>query len=256
MLPTLLRPNIPADVRGEFVIAPHHPDRLRRPVSRPGAVAADQFQQALTWNVFRTLELLAPAFWLRRFHLRLTGDPAAVPAQVLRVSLWQPLQLPPIQRIDGVRPEVLVDVIVETEHAVWTLIVAKSAQAGDVHERMTELIDAGGWLAGAREHYCGAIEEDTDTRIGHSLKKRYGRSSASIQLRSASRGPAGPTLKGVGGMRWRDLAAILRDCEQADNLPAIERALARNTLGWLQKVGIDGGSSDSLKQPPAFAPNL
>jgi hypothetical protein len=135
------------------------------------------------------------------------------------------------------------------------LIAATSSHAGNVHERMTGVIDAGGWLAGAREHYCCAIEEDTSTRIGDSLKKRYGRSSASIQLRSASRGPAGPTLKGVGSMLWSDLAAILRDCEEADNLPAIERALARNTLGWLQKVGIAGGSSESLKQTPALAPS-
>jgi hypothetical protein len=163
-----------------------------------------------------------------------------VPAQVLRVSLWQPLPLPPIQRIDGSRPDVLVDVIVETEHAVWTLLVAGRAQAGNVHERMSEVIDAGGWLAGVREHYLGVIEEDTDTRsIGDLLKQRYARSTASVQLRSASRGPAGPNLKGVGGARWPDLAAILRDCEEADNLPAIQRALARNTLVWLQNVGIE-----------------
>jgi hypothetical protein len=154
MLSNLLRPRIAADVREELVIAPHHPDRLRRPAPRLGAIPDDRFQQTLTWNVFRTLELSAPAFWLRRFLLRLTGDPAAVPAQVMRVSLWQPLPLPPIQRIDGARPEVLVDVMVETEHAVWTLIVAKSAQAGNVHETKTEVIDAGGWLAGAREHFA------------------------------------------------------------------------------------------------------
>jgi hypothetical protein len=222
------------------VVAPHHSDRLRLPAPRRGTITDDRFQQTLTWNVFRTLELLDPAFWLRRFHQRLTGDPSAVPAQVLRVSLWHPLPLPPIQRIDGSRPDVVVDVIVETEHAVWTLIVASRAQAGNVHERTSEVIDAGGWLAGVREHYCGVIEEDTDTRsIGDSLKKRYARSIASVQLRSASRGPAGPSLKGVGGARWRDLAAILRDCEEADNLPAIQRALARNALVWLQSVGIE-----------------
>jgi hypothetical protein len=154
-------------------------------------------------------------------------------------SLWQTLPLPPIQRIDGAKPEVLVDVMVESEHAVWTLVVAKSAQAGDVHERITEVVDAGGWLAGAREHYCGVIEDAADTKFGDSLRKRYGRSSVSIQLQSASRGPAGPSLKGVGGARWQDLAAILGDCEQADNLPAIQRALARNTLVWLQSVGIE-----------------
>jgi hypothetical protein len=240
MMLLALRPNTPADLLEEFVIAPHHPDRLRRPAAKLGAIPDERFQQAVTWNVFRALELLAPAFWLRRFHQRLIGDPSVVPAQVLRISLWQSLPLPPIQRIDGARPDVAVDVIVETEHAVWTLIVAGTAQAANVHQRMTEVIDAGGWLAGVREHYCGVIEDDTDTTsIGDSLKRRYARSTASVQLRSASRGPAGPSLKGLGGARWRDLAAILRDCEEADNLPAIQRAVARNTLVWLQRVGIE-----------------
>lgn len=85
MLPRLLRPQVSADVREEFVIASHHPDRLGRPAARLGAITTDRFHQTVTWNVFRTLELLAPAYWLRRFHLRLTGDPAVVPAQVLSV---------------------------------------------------------------------------------------------------------------------------------------------------------------------------
>jgi hypothetical protein len=240
MLPSLLRPQVPADIREEFVIAPHHPDRLGRPAARNGAIADDRFQQTLTWNVFRTLELLTPAFWLRRFHLRLTGDPDTVPTQVLRVSLWRSLPLPPIQRIDGAQPDVVVDVVVETEHVVWTLIVANRVYESTVHDRVTQVIDAGGWLAGARDHYFGVIEGDSDSgSIGDSLKRRYARSSASFQLRSASRGPARPRLDGLGSVRWNDLAAVLHDCQSSDNLPPIQRVLARNTLVWLQGVGIE-----------------
>jgi hypothetical protein len=144
-----------------------------------------------------------------------------------------------VQRIDGARPDVVVDVVVETEHAVWTLTVANRAYPDDIHERVTQVIEAGGWLAGAREHYSGVVEQDTDARsIAHSLKKRYTRSVASVHLQSASRGPAVPRLDGVGGVRWSDLAVILADCAEGDTLPAIERALARNTLVWLQDVGI------------------
>jgi hypothetical protein len=240
MLPSLLRPQVPADIREEFVIASHHPDRLGRPAARLGAITDDRFHQTLTWNVFRTLELLAPSFWLRRLHLRLTGGSSGTAPQVLRVSLWRSLPLPPIQRIDGGQANVLVDVIVETEHAVWSLIVANQVNAGNVGERVTQVIDAGGWLAGAREHYFGVIERESDAgSIGESLKRRYARSSASLELRSASRGPARPRLDGMGSVRWRDLAAILRDCQHADNLPDIQRALARNTLMWLQSVGIE-----------------
>jgi hypothetical protein len=42
-----------------FVIAQHHPDRLRRPVA-VAAVSDERFQQALLWNISRTLELLTP----------------------------------------------------------------------------------------------------------------------------------------------------------------------------------------------------
>ena len=89
--------------RLRFVIAPHHPDRLRRPAAAMGVLCEEAFQQVLAWNVFRTLELVSPSFWLRRFHLRLTGEPSVVASQIARVHLWQRLPLPPIQRIDGER---------------------------------------------------------------------------------------------------------------------------------------------------------
>jgi hypothetical protein len=41
-------------VREQILIAPHHPDRLRRPPPRPGAIEDDHFRHALLWNVFRS----------------------------------------------------------------------------------------------------------------------------------------------------------------------------------------------------------
>ena len=69
------------DNREQFVIAPHHPDRLRRPAPTLGGASAERFAQAVAWNIFRTLELVTPSFWLRRLHLRLTGEPST-PAPV------------------------------------------------------------------------------------------------------------------------------------------------------------------------------
>ena len=48
--------------------------------------------QALTWNIFRTAELLPPAFWLRRLNASL-GIALPCPAPVTsKVQLW--VQLP------------------------------------------------------------------------------------------------------------------------------------------------------------------
>lgn len=241
MLQSLWRPWPAADVRDQLVIAPHHPDRLARPPARLGAIEHERFQQTLTWNVFRTLELVTPAFWIRRLHIRLTGDQSPTAPQIVKVSLWRRLPLPPIQRIDGARADVMADVVIETEHAVWTLIVADGRDHSiDDLERVAHLVDAGAWLAGAREYCCGVIEAATaSASLGDLLKSRYSRSGDSVRLRSDTRGPAMPTMTACGAINWRDLAAVLHECEEAQNPSAIERALARNAVVWLQKVGVE-----------------
>lgn len=238
---SMLRRRITADAGDRLVIAPHHPDRLRRPPARPGAVERDRFQQALTWNVFRTLELVTPAFWLRRLHVRLTGDEPPPAAQIVKVSLWPALPLPPIQRIDGARPDVRVDVAIETEHAVWTLIVADGRHhAADDGDRVAPVVDAGAWLAGTRGFYCGVIDTDVSPgSLAGTLTSRYARSRESVVLRSATRGPSTPVLHGCGAVSWGDLAAVLRACQDAHNLPAIERAVARHAVEWLLDVGVE-----------------
>ena len=83
-----------------LVLCPHHPDQLRRPASRSGALQADNLERALTWNVFRTLELLPPAFWLRRLQARLQDAQTLEAApQIVHVELWRALPLPPAQRL-------------------------------------------------------------------------------------------------------------------------------------------------------------
>lgn len=237
MVSPLFQPRLAPGIRETFIIAPHHPDRLDRPQGRLGALERDRFQQALTWNVFRSLELIAPAFWLRRVHARMTGEASPAPPQIMRVSLWRPLPLPPIHRIDGARPDVVADVVLETEHAVWTLVVALEGNHA-FDDVPAQIADAGAWLAGAREHYLGVIETRTsDVSFGGVLKRRYARSAESLELRSSARGPARPASTRFGVLEWRDLTAVLQECQEAESLTAIERALARNAVDWLRKVG-------------------
>jgi hypothetical protein len=77
--------------RCRFVVWPHHPDMLRRPATSGTAACVTQ---ALTWNIFRTAELLPPAFWLRRLNASL-GVALPRPAPVTsRIRLWMQLPLP------------------------------------------------------------------------------------------------------------------------------------------------------------------
>ena len=102
-----------------FVVWPHHPDGLRRPAaSGPDACVT----QALTWNIFRTAELLPPAFWLRRLNASLGIPPPCPAPATARVRLWVPLPIPPGHGV-SVSHAVDADVVIETEHAVWAMLV-------------------------------------------------------------------------------------------------------------------------------------
>jgi hypothetical protein len=139
---------------------------------------------------------------------------------------------------------VAADVMLETEHAVWTLMLSGDALRrveSDVAEAdsATQLIDATSWYAGTRSCVvgiisCGARYQDA----GVALVERYFRSRESVRIRSDGRAHLLANVRGVGSIHWTDLAAILRDCEQADVMTDIERALARNVVTWLHEVGI------------------
>ncbi len=94
---------------------------------------------------------VAPSFWLRRLQLRLAGEASLVAPQVMSVRLWPGLSLPPIQRIDGRGPDAVVDVVIETEHDVWTLLVPSEDAVATLSEDAADVagMPAHGWRAGA-----------------------------------------------------------------------------------------------------------
>lgn len=223
----------------QLVITPHHPDRLRRPEARPGLIAEERFSQALLWNVFRTFELVTPSFWLRRLHARLFEE-ALVPApQIARIHLWKALGPPPAERLDGVSPDVIVDVLIETEHAIVSLIAHDRADRWDADDRISKVIAAGGWRAGTRRHYAGVIARaSTQPPLDDWLQARYARSSQSGALRGRRQLPEPAARVRLGALQWQDLASVMAECADASALPPIERTLARNCSGWLEAAGI------------------
>jgi hypothetical protein len=165
--------------------------------------------------------------------------------QTVRVDLWRPLTLPPTHHLDGARSNVVADVMVETENAVWALMLGDHDPRHVVSDAQTIdsaalVIDCASWYAGTRDCSFGVIScESADQDPGVALVERYFRSKESLRLRSGSRGNLLSNVRGIGTVNWTDLAAILKDCEQADSLTVIERTLALNALKWLGRVGIN-----------------
>jgi hypothetical protein len=221
------------DIASQIILEAHHPElaqRLARSCYRTPAEAACI---AATWNVFRTLRLVDPPFWLRRLRARLLGTPLALrPPTQLQVRLWPaPALLDPFGRAGGV------DVLVDTDTAVYGLLtlygadIPISPEGADV---VLQAIDATTRYAGVRDSVVGVMTtSSSDSPIAAGLIERYARGT-DVLLNRLSHRPDGLTnLHGVGWMTWADMGDLLQDCADADALPELPRFACRLTRQWL-----------------------
>lgn len=223
-------------------IAPYHPDLVREPEVPPSAPMADRRRLALVWNVFRSLEQVAPSFWLRRIVARLCGLTEGAPfgPQTVRVSCWDGWPLaPPAMLRRGRRGLVPVDVAIETEDVVLGLAAPRlsdlaSTLADTAEVGLLELVEAVSWRAGVRHAHVGVLlpaEADPLTWVPRVQRR------ALMVLRALGQAdPHVSNVRGVGALTWSELEIVLSEAAAASALPADDRAVASRAARWLSRT--------------------
>jgi hypothetical protein len=242
-----LRRVLPQSWSGDdLVVHPHHADRLRRPDPRLGHVAADRHCTALTWNVFRTLELIAPGFWLRRFRARLVGASSIDrPCHTMTVRLWTAAASCDRETIASGAEAGGIDFLVESDTAIYggLALYNHDVGVGDTAvaqpDVVLQAIDALSRYAGVRDCYVAVVTSDAShSPVGTTLANRYGGSRQALLARLPHRHDGLANVRGIGVLTWSDMAAILRDCAAARALGEIERFAAARTVRWLESTGV------------------
>lgn len=214
------------------------------------AESAERVCAALTWNVFHTLRLIAPSFWMRRLRARLVGlDGVDYVPLSATISLWEGGEAP--------NGAALADVVIETDHAVMGLVTlyrndldsvvarnsgmtgrASGEGRGRNEDPIAALIDDVTQRAGVRDCYVGIVAESAGSSpVAAAAVGRH----AGLRTRTAPLPTAryGITKLGVGFTTWADLCSILQDAASAPALDRLERDAARRTVRWLKKgVGV------------------
>jgi hypothetical protein len=221
-----------------FVVWPHHPDTLQLP---PTTGVDPSPTQALTWNIFRTAELLPPAFWLRRLNASLGLVPPRPTPVTATVRLWPRLPMPPVALTSG-SDRVNADVLIETEHAAWALLVCDPGDVDSVGREtqidpIAMLAYAASWHAGRRDCFVGVIlDAPQKAPRAMALIERYQLSLSALQLRIPYRGHDPSNVLGFGFTTWQRLMAIIRDASRGETIPSVERGLAQRTVDWYEDL--------------------
>ena len=197
-------------------------------------------EDAVTWNVFRSLRQVDPTVWLPelfRFAFPEHESPAASHASV---SLWQPIAPPPALALAGDDAPSEMDVVLESPEWVWFIEArfqndaGKGAGSRPDRDHVLRHLDVGSYYAGARRFYFSllVLEAGRESR-GAQTGADYATLEKPRQLLRAHRPDKVQNLAGVSLLTWSQVADVLRDASESAGRDH-EREYAMRALEWLE----------------------
>lgn len=230
------------DFRDNLIIDRYHPNLATMRGSKRDKLRSENSEDALTWNVFRSLAQVDPSFWLPLLRAKAfpEAEPVSTP-QIVTTHLWKEVHPPPSLRLHQKDEDPSeIDIIIETEVSVWFIEAKLKSEISTkttndrTRDQVVRNLDVGSWYAGVRDFYFALLimdEEKSPKRVG--VLKAVWPSVPSLDHR-----PDGMNnIKGCGLLRWRDVADVLQAA--ADRAPRDdERGYARRAAGWMKERGL------------------
>lgn len=230
-----------------LLVSPYHPDTLRYPAAGPVITPSERLRHALTWNVFKTLEQIAPSVWMRPLIARCAGLPDGYDSapHITAVTCWSTLAPAPSAMLRrGRRRGVGVSAIVDTDDTVLTFVTPAPADLLDrvlsetAEDGLLDLAEAAAYLAGTRSAYVSVVLPiESDEEVWAARVRR--RAERVRRLLSASgRGPA--NIRGIGVTTWTALHELLSEIGASRFISKSEQNCAVTTAHWMrERLGSD-----------------
>ena len=225
-----------------FLVSPYHPDSLRYPIAAFVTTESERTRHAMTWNMFKTLEQVAPSLWMRLLIARSVGLPDNYNSapHIVKVACWPNLKTTPSAILRRGRPQTVpVNVVISTDDTVITLLTPGPSELLDrvlsdtAADGLVSVAQATSWLAGTRSAYVSVvlpIESDSQQWLDR-VQRRSGQ--AHRVLLAHGHPPA--NLRGIGAVTWPKLHELLTEVEASAFINDSERRWVQMTAAWMKE---------------------
>ena len=238
-----------ADFRDNLIIDRYDPVFVNMRASKMKHLRSENSEDAVTWNVFRSLRQIEPAVWLPELVRRGLPNVVDLACERAALSLWLSVNPPSALLVEGDEGASEIDVVIEAPSWVWFIEakyrsdISTGTTTRPLRDQVLRNIDVGSYYAGVRKFYFSLLVASAErSPIGAETVKRYQDLEA---VRSQLRGhrPDGlANLNAVTLLTWPDLAAVLTaaigSVRRRDESGYAERALA-----WMQGKGLGASMS-------------
>lgn len=226
------------DFRSNLIIDRYDPVFADMRVSKLKHLRSVNSEDAVTWNVFRSLRQIAPEAWLPPLWSRAFGTP--VPKDLnAAVTLWKSVPPPLGLLAESDEGPSEIDVAIEAASWVWFIEakyrgdISKGTTTRPTRDQVLRNLDVGSYYAGVRSFYFSLlIASDRTSPLGVQKLQEYSDFNV-VRERLEHRVDGIKNLREIGKLSWSQLDTVLVDAENAAARQD-ERAYARRATEWLR----------------------
>jgi hypothetical protein len=234
---------ISADFRSNLIIDRYDPVFADMRASKRKHLQSANSEDAVTWNVFRSLRQIDPEAWLPDLWLQSFPSIPCPDNSSPVVDLWKSVAPPPGLLEGGDEGHSEIDVVIESPNWVWFIEakylsdISLGTTTRPTRDQLLRNIDVGSYYAGIRDFYFSLLIS-SEKRSSHGVQKIKTYSNLSVpRSELALHRPDGlKNLKGVSLLTWAALGKVLEAGSTAAKRED-ERMYAIRAVTWLRERG-------------------
>jgi hypothetical protein len=235
---------VATDFRSNLIIDRYDPVFADMRASKLKHLRSVNSEDAVTWNVFRSLRQVAPETWLPALWIRAFRT-LPVPSDLhATVALWRSVQPPLGLLAGGDEGDSEIDVVVETASWVWFIEakyrsdISTGTTTRPQRDQVLRNLDVGSHYAGVRRFFFSLLIASAKTSpIGVQRIKDYADLAKPRELLRSHRPDGLTNLVALGELRWTDLGEVLLGASTSAPRED-ERGYAVRAHEWLNQRGL------------------
>jgi hypothetical protein len=213
---------IAADFRTNLIIDRYDPVFADMRASKLKHLRSANSEDAVTWNVFRSLRQIAPDVWLPHLWHRAFPSITCPPDLMAVVRLWESIS-PPIGLLaGGDEGPSEIDVVIEAPTWVWFIEakyrsdISTGTTTRPERDQVLRNLDVGSYYAGVRQFFFSLlISSEAKSPVGVKRIRDYADLSIPRTKLREHRPDGLQNMRGVGQLSWAALGEVLAEVSKA-----------------------------------------
>ena len=231
------------DFRSNLIIDRYDPVFADMRASKLKHLKRANSEDAVTWNVFRSLRQIRPEAWLPDLWRRAFPDGPVINDWKAVVRLWETIPPPLGLLTGGDEGDSEIDIVIEAPTWLWFIEakyrsdISLGTTTRPDRDQVIRNLDVGSYHAGVRQFFFSLLTvSEKYSPKGVEKVREYTQPSV-LQTKLGHRPDGLKNIKAVRTLVWTDLVDVLVEASKRSELRDDERAYATRAFDWLKERG-------------------